>query len=176
MLNILKLRTIIAFIATVLILNACGFQLRDHVALPTGVEPVFIHTQSSVAKELHKQLKVSGADIAKTPHTANHQIIISNIKAERRTAALGENARALEFLLLESLSVELRHSKGHIVWGPHRLTERKIIQNDPNRVASISAEENILRQEMRKNLAANIIRQLHNVKLSKIISEPAKAE
>lgn len=143
------------------VISACGFQLRGVTSLPEGTEPVYLDGASGqLGIELRNLLNASGVELSENIKDANSQLIIKKRKSEKRTAALGEGARVIEYQLIESLSFELRSSNGDILFNPSRLTERKIINNDPNKVASSSAEELLLRREMLQNLAAKITRQL----------------
>lgn len=141
--------------------SACGFQLRGTASLPDGTEPVYLDGASGqLGVELRNLLNASGVKLSDNLKNANSQLLIKKRKSEKRAAALGEGARVIEYQLIESLSFELRSTNGDVLFNPSRLVERKIINNDPNKVASSSAEELLLRREMLQNLAAKITRQL----------------
>ncbi len=155
---------------TTLMITACGFQLRGAVDLPEGVEPIYISGLSSsgqLAIEMRNLLNAYGIGLTKNVDEANYQLVILKQDSGRRTAALGEGARVAEYQLIESVSVELRNEKGVVVFGPSNITERKIMPNDPNKVASTSEEERLLRREMLQRLAAKVARQLQAFDYSK---------
>ncbi len=146
-------------------LGACGFQLRGTTALPEGTEPVYLDgATGQLGVELRNLLNASGVQLSENFGDANSHLLIKKRKSDKRAAALGEGARVIEYQLIESLSFELRDIEGVILFNPSRLTERKIMNNDPNKVASTSAEEALLRREMLQNLAAKITRQLRAFK------------
>ena len=142
-------------------LIACGFQLRGAVELPAGVEPVYVEGKSSaLAKVLNNQLSIAGVELTEEKAQANYRLVMLKQETDRRTTALGENATALEFQLIETLRFQLQDKTGRIVLGPNRISERRNMPNDANRVASSAEEEKILRREMRNNLAAKVVRQV----------------
>ncbi len=145
------------------LMTACGFQLRGAVSLPPGVEPIAIQSASpgdSLSTELRIMLSAYDIDLATAAEEASFRLVISEQERDRRTAALDQNARAVEYQLIETVVFELRDSEGKTVLGPNKLTERRIMPNDPNRVVSSGEEETLLRREMQRNLAGKIARQL----------------
>lgn len=143
-------------------LAGCGFQLRGQVDLPAGVEPIYIGGNSSsiLSIEIRNLLSAAGIALSEDPVSANHQLIILEQDQDRRTASLDEQARAAEYQLIETIKFELRDQQGKTVLGPSKITERRIMPNDPNQVVSTGEEEQLLRREMAQNLAAKIARQL----------------
>lgn len=157
---IVALLLIIAIVST-----GCGFQLRGKLALPEGMEPLFIGgiaSNSQLAIELRNSLSAHGVALTETATEAKFKINIVEQKSDKRSATLGPKAKVAEYQLIEELSYELRSSRGELVLGPKKITERKIAPNDPNKVVSTKDEEDLLRREMLQNLAAKIARQLRN--------------
>ncbi len=145
--------------------SGCGFQLRGEVELPEGVEPLFIggiNSSDQLAVELRNLLGAYGVMLTEDASEANFQINVLEQKRDKRSATLGQKAKVAEFQLTEEVYFELRNGKGERVLGPNKLTERKIMPNDPNKVVSTQDEENLLRREMLQNLAAKMARQLRN--------------
>lgn len=143
----------------------CGFQLRGKVALPEGIEPLFIGgiaPSSQLAIELRNLLSAYGVELTETATDAKFKINILEQRKDKRSATLGQKAKVAEYQLTEELSFELRNAKGERVLGPKKITERKIITNEPNKVVSTKDEEDLLRREMLQNLAAKMARQLRN--------------
>ena len=148
-----------------LLTSACGFKLRGTVDLPAGVEPIYIGgltPGSQLAIEMRNLLSAYGVTLTTDAAEANYQLIILEQNTDRRAATLGEGARVAEYQLIENVSFELRNEKGATVLGPNRMAERKIMPNDPNKVASTAEEEKLLRREMLQRLAAKIARQIQS--------------
>ncbi len=151
----------IFLIALASMLTACGFHLRGSVNLPEGVEPILIESSNkTLSINLRNALSTVGIDVTDQQSQANYRLVIVDYQKERRTASLGEGARAAEYQLIEEVVFELQDKSQQRVIGPNKLTERKIMPNDPSRVVSSSEEEKLLRGEMLQNLAAKLARQL----------------
>lgn len=155
--------SIILSLSMAFLLTACGFQLRGKVTLPEGVEPLYIgglSSNSQLGIELRNLLTASGVALTTESTTANYQLLVLEQDHDRRNASLGEGARAAEYLLIEEVTFALRNQQGERVLGPNKITERKIMPNDPNKVVSTAEEEKLLRREMLQRMAAKIARQL----------------
>lgn len=153
------------FLATLLLLTACGFQLRGSVELAEGIEPIAIaglDSSDPFSSQLKNLLSAYGVQLTDNPAEANHWLVVVDKKQDKRSVALGEGARVAEYQLTETISFELQNKQRKTLLGPNKITERRIIPNDPNRVASTSEEEKILRREMLQNLAAKLTRQLQS--------------
>jgi LPS-assembly lipoprotein len=161
-------------LALILALSACGFHLRGSIDfdLPEGVEPIYIgssNTADKLQNEIRKLLKAYDVELTTIASEANHQLIILEHKLDRRSASIGRGARAAEIQLIDNVSFEIVNRQGQNVMGPNTLIERRILQNDPNRVASTSSEEALLRREMLSNLASKIARQVNAANYQKKI-------
>lgn len=149
-------------------LAACGFQLKGQVDLPAGIEPIAItgvQNNSQLEIELRNIMTAAGITLNNTVSEANTRLNIISESTDRRTAALGERARIIEYQLLQQVTFELLDNNNRVLLGPVDLTERKFMPNDPNKVISSADEELRLRREMSQNLAARIARQLQSVTL-----------
>ena len=105
-------------------------------------------------------LSASGIALATTPNTAQYTLNILKHQSDKRSTALGERARVIEYQLIETVHYEMLDKQALQVFRPNGITERKIMPNDPNKVASTNEEEKILRREMLQNIASKITRQL----------------
>lgn len=164
-------------ILSLLALAGCGFQLKGQVNLPAGVEPIAItgvQSNSQLAIELRNIITASGIKLSEDVSTANTRLNIISDITDRRTAALGERARIIEYQLLQHVSFELLKKNNRVLLGPVDLTERKFMPNDPNKVVSSADEEQRLRREMSQNLAARIARQLQRVTIETASSSTAE--
>jgi LPS-assembly lipoprotein len=165
----------LACIILTLLISACGFQLRGNVALPAGVEPIYIGglNNNQLSIELRNLLSASGIKLTSNPAQAQYSLLILAQNSDRRAATLGEGARVAEYQLIETASFKLLKANGQTVLGPNQLSERKIMPNDPNKVASTAEEENLLRREMLQRLAEKIARQLQSFDYQNQPPDPA---
>jgi LPS-assembly lipoprotein len=155
--------TLTLLIIISMIITGCGFKLRGAVDLPAGVEPIYIggiDSSAQISIELRNILSAYGVELTTDPVAANYQLIVLDVSSDRRSATLGEGAKVAEFQLTETVTFELNNTKDQTVLGPRKISTRKIIPNDPNRVVSSVEESKIFKREMLQNLAGKIARQL----------------
>lgn len=163
--NCIRITSHSLLIALSLLVAACGFQLRGSIDLPDGIEPLVItgiKESDAFYNPLSNLLNASSINLTDSESDANHQLNIISRTQDKRSAALGENARIIEYQLMETLVFELKNRQGKAILGPSTITERRILPNDPNKVVSTAEEEKILRREMLQNLAAKLTRQLRS--------------
>ena len=163
----LKTVAVLGLLLLTTALASCGFALRGNVALAPGIEPLHIdHIGGQLEIELRTLLTSSGVQLSQDLQQASTQLVIRKQKSGRQSTALGEGARVIEYQLTESVSFALRYNSGENIFSSGKLMERKIMENDANKIASSNAEEEILRREMVQNLAATIVRQLATIELA----------
>jgi len=156
----------IGLLLLTVLLASCGFALRGNVALAPGIEPLYIEkVGGQLGIELRTLLTSSGVELSPDLHSANTQLIIRRQNSDRHSTALGEGARVIEYQLTESVRFSVRDKFANTLFRSEKLIERKIMENDANKMASSNAEEEILRREMLQNLAATIVRQLATIQL-----------
>jgi LPS-assembly lipoprotein len=145
------------------LISGCGFHLRGKVDLPLGIEPFYIsskNTNDVIYIELNNIFNANGLTLTEDPTAANYQLVITKQKPDRRSTAVGIDGRTAEYQLLETATYVLKDKKGRVASGPIEITERRTLQNNPNRVISTESEEKLLRTEMKRNLARKLARQI----------------
>lgn len=150
-----------------LLVSGCGFQLRGQLHLPESIKSLSIVSSSPYSPlntALRNQLRGESVSFRKTndkqADDSQYQLHILEYTQNRRVLTLGLGSAAAEYLLMDTVSFELKNSSGQVVMGPVTLNEQKIVGNDPNNVVGSEQETSIIRAEMLRTLAANIIRQL----------------
>ncbi len=146
--------------------TACGFQLRGNAKLPQGIEPFYISTPNTTGNlyiELRNIFQANDIDLSPNPGEANYQLQIIKQDKQRRGTTVGNDGHTAQYQLLEIVTFQLTNKQGAVVFGPQSMTERRTLQNDPNRVISTNVEEKLLREEMKKSLARKIVRQISNI-------------
>ena len=156
----MKIKTI-ALLTLFTLISACGFHLRGQLDISDDVEPVYISSSanSTLGIELRNLLSVNDIEITNEATNARYRVILLKESQDRRTLSVGANANAVEYQLIETVSFAIEDSSGKPVVGPKTLNERQIMNNDPDQVVSKGEEEQRLRREMKRNLAAKIARQ-----------------
>lgn len=159
-------RVLLTLIATVftMAISGCGFQLKgtgnssayDLTGIPVAV--VTGDRLSELSKALTSELSILGAELT-SPAQGVSIVQLGNEKFQTRNLSLTAEARAAEIELTMSVKFSLSKDGEELI----AQTEASVIRqflNDPQNVVGKTEEMNLLRQEMRRDLAAQVTRQL----------------
>ena len=157
---------IVLALAFALVLSACGFHLRSALVLPADLGPVRVASTdrySPLADSLTQSIKRAGARIAE-PDDANATVL--DLLSERwgnTPLSVDQLGRAQEFSLRYAVVFEVRKPDGTKPV-PRQAVElsRDYIANPENSIGS-DTEQEMLAKEMRREMAASIIRRLDAV-------------
>lgn len=156
-------RTLVLIALLTHLLSACGFQLRGAIDLPEGIEPFYLYSADEndlLFIELKNIFKADNLVLTDNPADANYQLLITRQKSDRRSTSIGNDGRIAEYQLIERVTFVIKDKNAAIASGPNEITDRQILENNPNRVISTESEEQLLRNEMKKNLARKVARQV----------------
>ncbi|MGI9293401.1 MAG: LPS assembly lipoprotein LptE [Pseudomonadales bacterium] len=151
---------LIAALISVL-LGACGFHLRGAVDVPESLRTVFVtgdNPHSPIVMDVQRSMRASGVELTSSAQAAPYTVYISKEHEEKRSISVDRQAAAAEFQLRHYVSFELRDPKGHALVGPDQLIGERVFLNDITNVVGKRDEERLIREEMRRQLAAQIMR------------------
>lgn len=149
--------------ALVLCLAACGFQLRDALVLPPDLDPVMVKSRdrySPLADSLAQSLVRAGAEpaAADDPSPA-----VLDILAERwgdTPISVDSRGRAQEFSLRYAVVFELRNGDGTVLVPQQSVELSRDYISVPSNAFGTEGERDILVREMRREMAAAVLRRL----------------
>ena len=142
------------------VLAACGFHLRGQLPLPASVRVIFFDAdQTEFTNELSKSLRSSGARFVDTPSQAKAILQIADEFAEREVLTLNTDGRATSFRLFYTVNYLVANEKQELL-KEGLLTEQRSYNLDPGQGTIQENEENELLEEMYKELALKMVRQL----------------
>lgn len=150
-------------IVLALALSACGFHLRNELVLPSDTAPVRVSSvdrYSPLADSLTQSIKRAGVKIAESgDETATVLDLLSERWGDTPTS-VDQFGRAQEFSLRYAVVFELRQADGTKLV-PRQAVElaRDYISNPTNAIGT-EGEREVLVKEMRREMAASIIRRL----------------
>ena len=143
---------------------SCGFQLKGTTGSGTsasldGVALMLISSQprSELTAALISQLRLEGAEIV-----ADGSGLVLRLGEERfqqRNLSLTAQARSAEVELTMTVAISLRNGATELIPGDDAQVVRQFL-NDPRNVVGKTEELRLLREEMRRDLAAQITRRL----------------
>ena len=146
-----------------LALSACGFQLRDALSLPAGLDPVKVVSAdrySPLAESLAQALTQAGA-VPATPEVEAPAVL--EILAERwgdTPISVDERGRAQEFNLRYAVVFELRNGDGTVLVPRQNIELSRDYISVPTNSIGTEGERDILVRELRREMAASILRRI----------------
>jgi len=148
-------------LALILLLSACGFQLRG--AYPLPFEKLYIALPETT--ELHAQLKRSisagsNARIVDTQKDAQAILLIPNDTITKNILSLSATGRAREFQLVRTFNFRLVDDIGRDWLPPSQIVVRRDITFTDDQVLSKEAEETLLWRDIQNDLVQQILRRL----------------
>lgn len=151
---------LLAVLAGVL-LSACGFHLRGAVDVPESLRNVYVtgeNPHSPIVMNLQRSMRASGVTLTSSAAAAPYTVYISKEHEEKRSISVDQQAAAAEFQLRHYVSFELRDPQGSPLVGPDQLISERVFLNDITNVVGKRDEERLIREEMRRQLAGQIMR------------------
>jgi LPS-assembly lipoprotein len=157
--NTHTLRRIALLALLSLSLSACGFALRGSVPA-TGGSPVLLvaaEPAGAMASAVHDALQSAGMIAATTASAWQLQLGPETLVS--RPGSVNSRARAAQHDL--ELSVEIALTRGETtLLGPVRVASQRSYYEDLSTIAGSSEEVALLQQEMRQELAQQVLRRL----------------
>lgn len=149
-----------------LALSACGFHLRNAVVLPSDLGPVRVASTdrySPLADSLTQSIQRAGARIATRDDTTATVVDLLSERWGDTPLSVDQFGRAQEYSLRYAVVFEVRKADGTKPV-PRQAVElsRDYISNPVNSIGTESERE-ILVKELRREMAASIIRRLDAV-------------
>lgn len=158
----LKTSLVYALLASLLVLTACGWQLRGQVNLPAPLRILAVENQGAdkvTDNYVQQALLSNGVTISED---ADYQLTLVNEKNSRRVLAVTSNAKASEYELKQSLTAQLR--KGD--WQETiEVSSYRTQLYDAAAEIGKAQEAAELRADMRRENANRLLRRLQNLKL-----------
>ncbi|MFA7280703.1 MAG: LPS assembly lipoprotein LptE [Sterolibacterium sp.] len=153
-------------LALILLLSACGFQLRG--AYPLPFEKIYIALPETT--ELHAQLKRSisagsNARIVDNQKDAQASLLIPSDASTKNILSLSATGRAREFQLVRTFNFRLVDGAGRDWLPPSQIVVRRDITFTDDQLLSKEAEETLLWRDIQNDLVQQILRRLAAAKL-----------
>jgi LPS-assembly lipoprotein len=146
-----------------LLLTACGFHLRQPADLPAEYQSVYVDGQGSFGSKLSELLGYSSATVVKTRSDADVIIHIISDKKETRTLSLSRGGKSTEQELTRVILYELLDAESVVLLPEQKLEMVRNYYNDQTGVIGKSNEEALIYQEMDRQMAGRLLRQVRVV-------------
>ena len=170
------MKKIIALVFFAVCLSACGWHIRGSLDMPKQLSNLYVSANDSkgaLVTELRQLLKTNRVSLVEKSADANYSLYLLEETKDRRTAGVGGDELSSAYEITLKVNYEI-HLKNH-----NQLVEGNAIsiRNFNYNTAAINSatqEELLLDQEMRRDLAQQILRRLSSV-ITNPPKEPTKA-
>ena len=159
-----RLAKLACLLAVFLCLISCGFQLKgaDSNGVSTGLQGlelrlISVQPRSDLTREVSRELSNAGAVLTDDVDPAL-QLTLQTEQFIQRNVSLTAQARAAELEL--TLSVDFVFEQTEQDPTDARATVSRQMLNDPRNIVGKTEELRLLREEMRRDLAAQIVRRI----------------
>jgi len=154
---------LLPLIIVCLALSACGFQLRGEASLPQAMNDTWLDTpddNTAFVRELSLLLRANGVSISSTQQPGAAQLRILSERMRRDALTISGRARVREFVLGFEVDFELRDPDGEVLIERETLRMSRDYSFDEQEILAATREEEFLRDEMRRSMAARMLRRL----------------
>lgn len=147
-------------LAALLLLAACGFQLRGAAALP--FETLYVPGATrGIALELKRNIQSGSATrVVDDPKAAEAHLLFSEETRGKEILALSSAGRVREFRLVYRVRFHVADGKGGDFLPPGTVTLTRDVTYDDAVALAKEAEELLLFQEMQADMVQQIMRRL----------------
>ena len=152
------MRAILA--AALLLLSACGFQLRGEAG--TGLKSLAVTNDvpSQVALEVRRQLSGGPTKLAPSAREAEAHLRILAESTDKTIQSLTGAGRVFDYRLSLKVRYQVSDSAGKPVAEPTEIEQWRIISYSETAPLAKEAEEQLLFAEMRSEAATRILRRI----------------
>ncbi len=143
-----------------LLLSGCGFALRGSADLPEPLRTLQVagvDENSELLQEVRRALRNSGVTLVETD--TPYRLGIGRETTGERIVSVNSNARAGEYELEMNLLFQLTQG-GTTLLGPETLSLTRVYLTDPENAVAKEEEAELIRSELRRELAQQLLRRL----------------
>ncbi len=157
---------VVLLIAGIFLSSCSGesFHLRGSVALPAVYQNIYLEGQASnspFALALKKALERAGSNLVSSPQQATAILSVEGYEEGKRVAGYGENREVRQYLIFLSFAFSTKTAKDNRVLLPASTVNLDRTQiYDSAFVLGKIEEERLIREDLRKNAARDVLLRL----------------
>jgi LPS-assembly lipoprotein len=152
--------------ALLTLLGGCGFTLRGSADLPEALRTLQVESpnpESEIVREVRRMLRNNDVTLTETPGTSTYRLGIGAEEVSERVLSVNAIARAGEYEITLTVAAQLR--RGAQTIGPETFTVSRSYLADPDTAVATNEEAELIRTELRRELAQQILRRLQSLEL-----------
>lgn len=153
-------------IAMILLLSACGWQLRNSQVVPTDLGSLYLSSNdahSDLIQELTRALNVYGVNIVSNSADASYSVVIADFRQTRRTSTINAAARVAEYQLNEEVDFLIVGADGAQLIPLSTASVERVYEFDEQDVLASDSEERRIKNGMREEIVRQILNRLRVV-------------
>ena len=153
--------SVVALVA--LLLGGCGFHLRNAIRLPDQMGPVRVVSRdpySPLAQSLARALERAGAVPAQAGDAGATSLQILSEQWGDTPLSVDSQGRSQEFTLRHAVVFAMRRADGTVLVPQQVIELSRDYLSIPNRSIGVDGEREILADELRREMAAAILRRI----------------
>ena len=149
-------------LSLLVMLSACGFQLRGQMDLPDSMKYVYVDGDASTVlmRHLRNSLQNAGAQLVDNIDAATAVLVIKKEQQQRNVISVSETARVREYESFYSLNFSLREVSGKQILEPQILELRRDYSFTENEVLAKEREQARLVRDMQSEAVQVILRKI----------------
>lgn len=151
-------KTICMLLMSGLLLNACGYKLRQAVTLNAAYEKTYLALSitSPLYQPLYTELRNAEIDLVESQSTASAELKINSVNLQRVIQSIGANNRVQEYRLELNVNFQVL-ANGESLVAPQTLNMSRDYAFDIEQITGTQQEEAILREQLYEDMARMIV-------------------
>jgi len=145
------------------LLAACGFHLRQEIALPAGLERVALLVAdefSPLKRELRESLQRAGAEVLATEATGAGVIRLPVNAVTRDVLTVSGRARVQEYVVRHLVELEVVAADGRVLLARTPITLEREFTFDETQGLGAAQEEELIRKELEREMVQQVLRRI----------------
>jgi len=143
------------------LVSACGFHLRGGRVVPQDLSKVYVSASAIVSDELRIFLEEGGAEVVSRRADAEVILDVKQESFDSRVLTVDpDTGKSREFELSYLLRFDLRRADGSVLMKSQSINLVRDHVFDEDEVIGKSREQDVLRDEMRRDAAQQVLRRM----------------
>ena len=150
---------------TITVVASCGFQLRsaESMRLPARLSPMHLSgvpNGDPLRGDLAAALGESGVTVTESRETAQSFLVLSRRENRRRVLAVNAQGRAIEYEMIEAVTVELLDRERNVLLPEYRVVNEGTYSDPTGDPLGKAGEQQLLRDNARRDTVQQIMTRL----------------
>jgi len=149
------------------VLQACGFQLRGEAALPAGATVLAVDAvdpDSPLKRDLEAALKRAGADVRASTGAGVATLKLPVMRLGTEPVTIGKNARVKEYRVYFRVELEVLAADGRVMLARTPLELTRDYTFDEQQALGAEVEQEVIRKELQRDMVQQVLRRVERAR------------